>query len=321
MKKDFNNSEYVSGRIYQHNLVKKTVQNKESKNFGTEFISGTVDIVTDEEGLNIIPIHYTYVTAVTSSGKANATYTVLDNIINGAKTWITDGKDAALKVRASTALALNDFYNREGELVSAKRNEGGFVTIVNKLSDASTRNTFEFDMLINGTRMVEADPERHIDADYLVVKGAIFDFRNAILPVELVVKNAGGIKYFENLDASPSNLIFTKVWGKIESQTIVDKREEESAFGEASVKEYTRNVREWVITGTSKPEAMYEVGDEQNGITADEVKKAMADREVYLADVKKRQEEYQAQRAAANSGTNENAGSAGVSAAAGGFNF
>ena len=83
MKKDFINSEYVSGRVYQHNLVKKTVQNKESKNYGTEFISGTVDIVTDEEGLNIIPIHYTYVTAVTSSGKANATYTVLDNIING----------------------------------------------------------------------------------------------------------------------------------------------------------------------------------------------------------------------------------------------
>ena len=56
MKKELFNVEYVSGRLYQHNLVKKTVQNKESKNFGTEFISGTVDIVTDEEGnINVNP--------------------------------------------------------------------------------------------------------------------------------------------------------------------------------------------------------------------------------------------------------------------------
>ena len=319
MKKTLNR-ERVEGRVYDYTIEKRT-SGPNSKNPGTEYITGNLDVATDDEGLNIVTVHFTYVTETTSKGNKNNTYTALNNIIENGKTVVGNGMEEATMVRVDTALALNDFYNRENELVSAKRNEGGFVTIVNKLSDASTRNTFEFDMLINGTRMVEADPERHIDADYLVVKGAIFDFRNAILPVELVVKNAGGIKYFENLDASPSNLVFTKVWGKIESQTIVDKREEESAFGEASVKEYTRNVREWVITGTSKPEAMYEVGDEQNGITADEVKKAMADREVYLADVKKRQEEYQAQRAAANGGTSENAGNAGVSAAAGGFNF
>ena len=319
MKKALNR-ERIEGRVYDYTIEKRT-SGPNSKNPGTEYIAGNLDVATDDEGLNIVTVHFTYVTETTSKGNKNNTYTALNNIIENGKTVVGNGMEEATMVRVDTALALNDFYNREDELVSAKRNEGGFVTIVNKLSDASTRNTFEFDMLINGTRMVEADPERHIDADYLIIKGAIFDFRNAILPVELVVKNAGGIKYFENLDASPSNLVFTKVWGKIESQTIVDKREEESAFGEASVKEYTRNVREWVITGTSKPEAMYEVGDEQNGITADEVKKAMADREVYLADVKKRQEEYQAQRAAANGGTSENAGSAGVSAAAGGFNF
>ena len=320
MKSKMLNRERVEGKVYDYTIEKRT-SGPNSKNPGTEYITGNLDVATDDEGLNIVTVHFTYVTEITSKGNKNNTYTALNNIINNGKTVVVNGMDEATMVRVDTALALNDFYNREDELVSAKRNEGGFVTIVNKLSDASTRNTFEFDMLINGTRLVEADPERHIDADYLVVKGAIFDFRNAILPVELVVKNAGGIKYFESLDASPSNLVFTKVWGKIESQTIVDKREEESAFGEASVKEYTRNVREWVITGTSKPEAMYEIGDEQNGITEDEVKKAMADREVYLADVKKRQEEYQAQRAAANGGTNENAGNAGVSAQMGGFNF
>ena len=312
------NKEHVEGRVYEHNLAIKTVQNTESANYGKEFIGGTLDIATDEDCLNIVTINFTYVTATTSKGNKNETYTALKNIIETGKTVLVDGKDAATMVKVDTALGVNDFYtNRNGEetLVSAKRNEGGFVHIVNKLADEAARNTFEMDMLINGTRLVEADEERNIKADYLIVKGVVFNFRNAILPVEFVVKNPGGINYFQSLEASSSNLVFTKVWGTINSETIVTKREEESAFGEASVKEYERKVREWVITGTAKE--TYEIDDEQNGITIEEVRKAMADREVYLADVKKRQDEYQASK---NSGTT-NAGSAGVTAAQGGFNF
>lgn len=310
------NRERVEGRIYDHDLALKTVQNTESKNYGKEFIGGSIDIATDDDNLNIVQVYFTYVTETTSKGNKNATFTALKNIIDNGKTILNNGADNATMVRIDTALALNDFYTqRNGEevLVSAKRNNGGFVTIINSLGDADTRNTFECDMLINGTKYVEADPEKNIAEDYLVVKGAVFDFRNAILPVEFVVRNANGIKYFESLDASPQNMVFTKVWGKINSETIVTRREEESAFGEPSVKEYTRTVREWVITGTSKPDSVYEIGDAENGITAEEIKKALADREVYLADVKKRADEYQASR---------NAGPVvGDTAAAGAFNF
>lgn len=318
MRKPINKS-HVEGRVYEHNLTIKTVQNRESNNYGKEFIGGTLDIATDEDCLNVITINFTYVTPTTSKGNKNETYTALKNIIENGKTVIVDGKDAATMVKVDTALGVNDFYtNRNGEetLVSAKRNEGGFVHIVTKLADdEATRSTFEMDMLINGTRLVEADEERNIPANYLVVKGVVFNFRNAILPVEFVVKNEAGINYFESLDASPSNLVFTKVWGTMKSETIVTKREEESAFGEASVKEYERKVREWIITGTAKE--TYELGDSQNGITLDEIQKAMTDRNTYLADVKKRQDEYQASK---NNATN--VGSAvGVTAAQGGFNF
>ena len=310
------NRERVEGRIYDHDLALKTVQNTESKNYGKEFIGGSIDIATDDDNLNIVQVYFTYVTETTSKGNKNATFTALKNIIDNGKTILNNGAENATMVRIDTALALNDFYTqRNGEevLVSAKRNNGGFVTIVNSLGDADTRNTFECDMLINGTKYVEADPEKNIAEDYLVVKGAVFDFRNAILPVEFVVRNANGIKYFESLDASPQNMVFTKVWGKINSETIVTRREEESAFGEPSVKEYTRTVREWVITGTSKPDSVYEIGDAENGITAEEIKKALADREVYLADVKKKADEYQASK---------NAGPVvGDTAAAGAFNF
>jgi len=315
------NREHISGRIYDHALALKTVQSTESKNYGKEFINGTIDIATDDDCLNIVQVHFTYVTETTSKGNKNATYGALKNIIENGKTILNDGAENATIVKIDTALALNDFYtSRNGEetLVSAKRNEGGFVTIIQKMEDADNRNTFECDMLINGTRYVEADPEKNIAEDYLVVKGAVFDFRNAILPVEFIVKSQGGIKYFESLDASPQNMTFTKVWGKINSETIVTKREEESAFGEPAVKEYTRTIREWVITGTSKADAVYEIGDAENGITTEDIKKAMGDREVYLADVKKRQDEYQASK---NAGSASSTASATAPAAQGGFNF
>lgn len=315
------NREKVEGRIHDFALEEK-VCGPDSTMPGTAYIAGTIDVATDDAGLNVVTVHFTFVKGTTSKGTRNETYYVLKNIIENGKTVIKDGFENATCVHIDTALGLNDFYsNRNGEetLVSAKRNDGGFVKIINKLGEEATRNTFEFDMLINGTRLVEADPERHIDNDYLVVKGVVFKFNGAFLPVELIVKNEGGIKYFTSLDASPSNLVFTKVWGNIQSQTIVDKREEESAFGEAAVKEYTRTVKEWVITGTSTPDKMYEIGDAINGITEDEIKSAMNDREVYLADIKKRQDEYQAKKAAGSAATPTAA--AGASAKLGGFNF
>lgn len=305
------NKVHLSGRVYDHQLSIKTVQKQDSANFGKEFINGTLDIATDNDCLNVVTVHFTYVTEVTSKGNKNATYAALKNIIDTNKTILTVGKDDAMLVKVDTALGLNDFYtNRNGEeiLVQAKRNEGGFVTIVSSIEeDENARCRFDMDMLINNVRRVEADPEKNIPNDYVVVKGAVFDFRKAILPVEFTVHMESGMKYFESLDASQSNLVFTKVWGVEKSQTIVTRKEEESAFGEPSIKEYTKTLREWVITGTSPQDEIYPIGDAETGITTEEVKNAIADREVHLAEVKKKQEEYQASR---------NAGAASITASA-----
>ena len=326
MKKPIN-KEHIEGYVYDHDLSVRTVQSQTkpdgtpNPNYGKEFIAGKLDVQTDEEGINIVTINFTYVTATTSKGARNETFYSLKSIIDESKTVLKCGAENATMVTVDTALGLNDFYtSRSGEetLVSAKRNDGGFVHIVNKLKpDVNARNTFEFDMLINGAIFIEGDEEKNT-TDHVVVKGAVFNFRNAMLPVELVVRNPGGMKYFENLDASPSNLIFTKVWGNITNLVMQNEVIEESAFGEAAVKSYDRTIREWLIVGAAKEP--YEIGDEKNGITSDDIKKAMADRETYLADVKKRQDEYQASRQ-----TNDNAFTQVTApianAAAGGFNF
>ena len=293
MKRMVNNS-HIEGALYQHDLTLK-VTGENSKNPGTEFISGNIEIATDDAGINIVPVHFTYVTATTAKGSANATFNVLKNIIDGVyKTVMTDGADNATLLRIDSAIGLNEFYtDRTGkeELVSVKRNEGGFVHVTPTIADdEKTRNTFECDIIISNVIHVEGDEEKGT-TDKATVKGVIFNFRNDLMPVEFSVTNPKAMAYFEDLGASNSNPIFTKIKGRQISESIVRRVEEESAFGEPSIKEYKSTKKDFVITW-----AMAEpyVWDDDSTITARELTEALAAREIALAEMKRRSDEYKA---------------------------
>ena len=304
------NKSHIEGVLYEHALELK-VSGDNSKNPGTPFIAGTISVATDNELVNIVSVHFTYVTATTAKGNTNATFTTLKNIIDGViGTYMKDGKDKAGKVRIDSAIGLNEFYsdrNGKEELVSAKRNEGGFVHTCDVLAeDEKTRNTFECDMLIVGATRIEANEERKTP-EKVNVKGFIFDFRKALLPVEFTALNPNAMNYFEDLGATPKEPVFTKVWGRQVSETIVRTIEEESAFGEPSVKEVRSTRKDFVITGASKEPYLW---DDADTMTVAELTEALANRETYLATIKQRQDEYKASK-------NQNA----ITPTKGDFNF
>ena len=103
------------------------------------------------------------------------------------------------------------------------------------------------------------------------------------------------MKYFEDLGIEASEPVYTKVWGKVNCMTSTTVVTEEAAFGESAVKTYERKSKSWDVTGTAK--TAYDFGDEKI-MTSDELTKATQDRQVYLADVKKRADEYKASKAA-----------------------
>lgn len=296
MKKTMINQTHIEGVLYEHNLEAK-VSGDTSKNPGTPFISGTISIATDDAMTNIVPIHFTYVTATFGSGKPNDTYTTLNNIINGTfGTHMKDGADKAVKLRVDSAIGLNEFYtdrNGKEELVSAKRNEGGFVHKVDAIdSDEKVRNTFKVDMIINCVTHVDADDEKNLP-EKAVVKGAIFNFRKDLMPVEFSATNPNAINYFESLGATQQEPVFTCVWGRQVSETIVRQITTESAFGEDEVREVKNTRRDFVITGAAKDPYVW---DDEGSITAAELNEAIQKREVDLAAMKKRQDEYKASR-------------------------
>lgn len=310
MKKCLNTT-HISGYLYEHKLELRE-SGPNSKNPGTKFIMGTIDIATDDACTNIVSVHFTYVTATTAKGSPNATFTTLMNIIDGNYgSVMADGKDNAVKLRIDSALGLNEFYsdrNGKEELVSVKRNEGGFVHVTTELElDENQRNTFKCDMLITGVREVEADEEKNLPAK-VIVRGAIFDFRNSLLPVEFSAVNPGAMDYFLGLEASNANPTFTCVWGKQVSETVVRKIVTESAFGDDEVREVRNSRKDFVITGANKEPYAW---DDESTLTAQEVAEAVATRETYLATIKQRQDEYKASKNAAPAAAKSN----------GGFNF
>ena len=296
MKTAMINKCHVEGYIYEHTLELKT-SGASSKNPGTQYITGEVKVATDDAMTNVVSVHFSYVTKTTSKGTENATYKVLENIINGtSKTVMKDGKDVAAKVRIDTAIGLNEFFtekNGKEEFVSAKRNEGGFVHITETLNaDEKERNNFECDFLINGLLKQEADEEKNLP-EKLILKGAIFDFKKALLPVEFSVLNPRAIEYFEGLEPSARNPVFTKVRGRQISETVVKKIEEESAFGESYVKTVTNTRKDSIITW-ALPEPY--VWDDPSTLTVAELNEAITNREVYLATLKQKNEEYKASK-------------------------
>ena len=313
MKKIINKIE-LAGKLYEHSLEKK-VSGPTSKNPGTEYITGTISVATDEKALNIVQVHYTYVTATTKSGKPNSTYTTLLNIIDGKyKTVMSDGEENAVGVRIDSAIGLNEFYtDRNGttELVSAKRNEGGFIHINNKNEPLEYKNLFTCDLLLTNVRHIDADEDRGTP-DKAIVKGAIFnDFNKTLMPVEFSVVKPAAIDYFEGLNASSSNPTFTKLWGIQINETVITTTTQENAFDEPLVRQVKRDRRDWVITGAD-PEP-YEWNDAST-LTAEEVNEAIKARDIMLANLKSRSDEYRASKSNA-------APAAKVTVAAGEFNF
>lgn len=315
MKKSMKNATHIEGYLYEHSLEKK-VTGENSKNPGTEYIGGVIRIATDNAIENIVDVHFTYVTPTFgSSGKKNGNWQIMEDIIAGKyKTYMEVGEEAT-KLDIDSAIALNEFYsdrNGEMELVSTKRNEGGFIHIKKPDEELkekeADRAAFATDMVITKFKVVEADPDREIK-EHAVLGGAIFNFRKELLPVEYVVYNPKAIAYFESLGISSKNPIFTEVRGTQINSTIVKRKEEESAFGEVDIVETRTSRREFMVTwakGTPYP------WDDESSITAAEMKEAMENRNTYLAGIKKRQDEYAAARKAANTAT---------SSAADGYDF
>lgn len=282
--RNFTNTVTVKGYIFNHNLTVRTT-GPQSKNPGTVYINGQLNIATDTKGMNVVPVEFTYVTAYKKGGEANTTFTQLKQIIDENKTFEMEGMNAT-KVRVTGSVETNDFVTRDGQIASPKRIRGSFIHNETGDVDIVGEASFKTDMLIEKYVEVENDD----DDNYGRLSGFIFNYKNDFIPVDYVIRDANGMKYFDGLDINSSNPILTNVWGNIVSTTIESRTEIESAFGLPTVKVSTRNLRSWDIVGAAiEP---YEIS-EDGAMSEEDITKGKAGRAAVLDGVRQRYIERQ----------------------------
>ena len=296
MKQKWTNEVDIQGYVFSFGDgskrgLHKAVTGPNSKNPGTEYIQGEISIATDEAATNVVNVYYSYVTKTfpAKNGKperSNPIYETLFDILEENNTYEKHGKEAQ-KVRISGELEVNDFYNRDDELVTTKRIRGGFIHTLPTNATIGKAPKFTLECVLTGCK----DKEVENADDYVILSGYAFNFRNDLLPFEVNVFNEGGQNYFRGLDIDKKNPVATKIWGEIISRTVKMEKTIENAFGEPTVETTERSIRSWTVIGAS-PETM-EYGDE-DVITNKDMKKLVSERNERLAIEKKRQEDYRA---------------------------
>lgn len=287
-KKVYDNFSHVEGWLYDASklALKKTGAN--SKNPGTEYIGGSIDIATNDELTNIVTVNFTYELPTFSTGTKNERYDILKDIIDGKyQTVLTTGKDNAAVLKIDGRVGVNEYYtDKSGEvkLSSFKINEGSFMHVISASqlnTKENKRSTFMVDIIIKNVTVKEADPERGLP-EKAIVDGYVFDYAGRLLPANFEAINEQAIGYFESLGASEKTPVVTKISGEQVNEIVKKQIEVASAWG-TEVKEVENTNRSWKITWAQVDP--YEF-DTPETITANEIKEALAARQTKLAELK-----------------------------------
>lgn len=297
MREKFLNKTTVSGYIFNlegssdWDKLQKRTTGENSKNPGQDYISGVISIATDDEALNVVQVHFSFVTPEWGkSGKKNQNYDFLLDLIerqdNGTLKTFETSKTDAEKITVTGDLSLNEFIDKEDNFVAVKQIRGTFV------GNMSARDTmgafFDLEALISNASMREVED----GDDYMNISGYAFNFRNELLPIQLTVRIPGGVKFFENADISSKNPFLGKISGQVVSNIITIAKDESDLDGFGEAKPTTRSIRAWDVSSARRTLEFDDDGD----LNLAEMKKLVADRADHEAEVRKQIEDRKAAR-------------------------
>lgn len=286
MAKDrFENKVNLRGWVFDYKLDARTTST-DANTPNMEFISGWMDVATDEDGLNIVRVQWGFLGTrrTYKNGKDNDTYTTVKEIASAGKSWKNDGKDAAPRVRIDGSIETNDWVNNNGELVSPKQVTGQFCHTLTATEQTTPCAKFSADMLAQSAAMRES----MTGEEYMELKGFVFGWGDNIYPVTFSVPGEQGQKFFEDCDITPSDPYFGKVWGDICSTVQHIEREVDDSqvgFGQVAAVDQTRTLRTWNVEG-----ANISLGLSEETVEQSDLERMMKRREERLADVKARSE-------------------------------
>lgn len=214
----------------------------------TKTIGGTIKVRVEQEINKVmttleIPVHM-FSTELTKAGKPNPAYESIEKIKNNFVSIAAGGEEVADRIRINRAqIKMNEFYNKEGILVSYPRITASFAQRVKK-DEFQPKATFEVEFMIDS--IIEAVDRDGVPTGALKVVGIVPQYGDAVDVVTFMAK-AEGVKnaiqsYWNRGDT-------VKASGKVNFSSKVETIVEDGGFGEPIEKSRTINVSELLITG------------------------------------------------------------------------
>ena len=247
-----------------------------------EAISGSITIrveqtINGEKVVCDIPVSV-FANKFTREGKENPSYTSIDKVLTEyVSLSAVDDPTRATKVRLNQAtIQMNEFYSRDGKLISYPRIRASFIQSVTD-NNFTPKASFDMEIVVlNSKDEVNANGET---TGRYFLQGATIQYGNALDVVPFYVTNEKAINYMKSYWNEGATV---RVAGTLNFTSVVEKKVTEMAFGEDKVEEYTRSVSELIITGGSEPY------DEDKAYTVIDVQEGLKNRQARLTDLKEK---------------------------------
>lgn len=287
MRESFNRV-VICGKVLENNIEKKVSQK------GEEYISGNVVIrVHQKVGREVLPMEIpveVYSKKYRKDGEPNKVYKGLEEAMNSLKSIAAVGQEEASNVvvansgKPGTQILRTNMYISRGtqQLVQHAEFSSNFINPTSQGAEEAA--TFEVDIVVTKKGYI-LDSEG-VETDKYEVEGVHFGYNGRANIQKFVITDPQIIDYFEqNINLDPREQDSIKVSGIMNYSVREEVTVKKVAVGSDIQETRTFRTRELVITGLFEP---YE-GDE--AFPAAEVKKALAEREIYIEELKAKSED------------------------------
>jgi len=272
------NEVFIEGILKEKNLELTTINGENGKQ---DVIRGEVVISTSSNSEHKVRI---FANKLTKEKKDNPIYkglvTVMDEYMSIADVLkLGQSADTATKVRITKGrLGLNEYYTPAEELKSFPAVSTNFLNRVDETKGYNPKAEFTLEMFFKSMKKEVKNSE---ETGRVIVEGIIPMYGGAVAPITFIVADSDTVDYLEtNYEVGKTG----KVWGEI-INTVETTVKIEKGFGKAKEKTITNTLHELTLTGGE--EEQYDEEDEKS-YSVDIIKKAMAERDIYLDELKKK---------------------------------
>jgi len=212
-------------------------------------IGGTIKVLVNQEinGENvslIIPVSM-FSPKLTNSGKINPSYESIEKVMKEFTSIASGaGIEGADKIRITTGnISMNEYYNRQGQLISFPRINASFVSKV--VGEFRPEASWSLEFAISSMNFATDNDGVEVEPKKLCVKVLVPQYGGKIDAMELYATNP---KVIDAVTTFWENQKTYTAKGRINFTSTTKEIIEECDFGEPDIKTRTVNVSELLIT-------------------------------------------------------------------------